>query len=157
MEMAPTTTPDRPQLMTQPTYDDANLILRLYELRREERLRQARAWFTAHFKPKSWDDLARIAPAGSDENASYRMVITYWDMAASFVTSGVLDQQLFFQSGREMLLVWERVRDVLPAIREKYEDPNLWMHLEQVGSEYAAWYSRQSPGAYPAFLKRIKG
>lgn len=143
--------------MTQPTYDDANLILRLYEMRREARLRAARAWFTASFKPTTWDELVALAPPGSEENASYRMVITYWDMVASFVTSGVLNQQLFFQSGREVLLVWERVKDVLPSIRQKYDDPNLWMHLERVGTEYAAWFAQQSPGAYPAFLKRIKG
>jgi hypothetical protein len=143
--------------MTQPTYDDANLILRLYELRREPRLREARAWFLANFKPKGWDELVRLAPPGSEENASYRMVITYWDMVASFVTAGVLDPHLLFQSGRELLLVWERVKDVLPAVREKYEDPNYWMHLERVGTDYAAWFAQQSPGAYPAFLKRIKG
>ena len=49
---------------TQPTYDDANLILRLYEMRREDRMRKARAWFTAHFKVKSWDELQKLAPGG---------------------------------------------------------------------------------------------
>ena len=65
------------RVKTQPTYDDANLILRLYEMRREDRMRKARAWFTAHFKVKSWDELQKLAPGGSDENASYRMVVTY--------------------------------------------------------------------------------
>jgi len=143
--------------MTQPTYDDANLILRLYEMRREARFRQARAWFTANFKPRNWDELVQLAPPGSEENASYRMVVTYWDMVASFITAGVLDRQLFFQSGREMLLVWERLKDVLPAIREKYDDTTHWSNLEQVGTEFAAWFSQQGPNAYPAFLKRIKG
>jgi hypothetical protein len=91
--------------MTRATYDDANLVLRLYDMRREERLRKARAWFSAHFKVKTFDELTKLAPSGSDENAYYRMVITYWDMAASFITSGVLDKELFFQSNRELLLV----------------------------------------------------
>lgn len=140
-----------------PTYDDANLILRLYEMRREERMRKARAWFSAQFKAKTWTDLQKLAPAGTDENASYRMVVTYWDMVASFVTSGVLNKELFFQSGREMLLVWERMREVLPEIRQQYRDPNLWHHLETVGLEYGAYVRGRSSDGYDAFLKRIHG
>lgn len=144
-------------MKTQPTYDDANLILRLYEMRREERLRKARAWFTANFKVKSWEELQKLAPGGSDENASYRMVVTYWDMVASFISGGVLHQELFFQSGRELLLVWERVKDVLPAVRQQYQDPHLWAHLETVGNEFAAYFKERSGDGYDAFLKRIKG
>ena len=140
-----------------PTYDDANLILRLYEMRREERLRRARAWFTSNFRVKTWDELQKLAPTGSDENASYRMVVTYWDMVASFITSGVLHQELFFQSGREMLLVWERLKVVLPDIREQYKDPNLWGHLETVGTAFAAHFQGRSRDGYDAFLKRIRG
>jgi hypothetical protein len=140
-----------------PTYDDANLILRLYDMRRDDRMRKARAWFTANFKVSTWEDLQALAPAGSDENASYRMVVTYWDMVASFVTSGVLHKELFFQSGRELLLVWERVRGVLPAIRSQYKDPHLWGHLEVVGNEFAAYFKGRSGDGYEAFLKRIKG
>lgn len=143
-------------MTSRPTHDDANLILRLYELRREERMRRARSWFTAHFAAASWDDLQRIAPSGSDENASYRMVVTYWDMVASFVTSGVLDQELFFQSGRELLLVWERMRQVLPEVRQQYEDPYLWAHLETVGEQYAQYFKGRSGTGYEAFLRRIR-
>jgi hypothetical protein len=140
-----------------PTYDDANLILRLYEMRRDDRMRKARAWFTAHCKVKTWDDLQKLAPPGSDENASFRMVGSYWDMVASFVTSGVLHKELFFQSGRELLLVWERIRDVLPDIRRQYQDPLFWSHLETVGSEFATYFKGRSGDGYEAFLKRIKG
>ena len=103
---------------SQPTYDDAQLILKLYDLRREERLRKARAWFSSSFRVKMMDDFTRLCPVGSDENASYRMVVTYWEMVASFVTSGVLHKELFFQSGRELLFVWERIRDLVPGVRE---------------------------------------
>lgn len=140
-----------------PTYDDANLILRLYEMRRDERMRKARAWFTSQFKVRTWEDLQKLAPAGSDENASYRMVVTYWDMVASFVTSGVLHKELFFQSGRELLLVWERVRDVLPDVRRQYKDPQLWGHLETVGQEFATYFRGKSGEGYEAFVKRVKG
>ena len=144
-------------MTSRPTYDDANLILRLYDMRREERMRKARAWFTANFKVKTWEDLQKVAPGGSDENASYRMVVTYWDMVGSFITSGVLNRELFFESGRELLLVWERMRDILPQVREQYKDPMLWGHLETVGNEYGAALKRRNPEAYEAFLKRVKG
>jgi hypothetical protein len=140
-----------------PTYDDANLILRLYEMRREARMRQARAWFTSKCKGvQSFDDLMKLAPAGSDENASYRQVVTYWDLVASFIVSGILHKELFFQSGRELLLVWERVRDLVPSMRETYKDPNYLKNLETVGTEFAAYMKGQSVPAYEAFLKRIK-
>jgi hypothetical protein len=143
-------------MQQRPTYDDANLILNLYELRREERMRQARAWFTATCKVKSYDELIKLAPGGSDENASVRMVTSYWDLVASFMTAGVLNKELFFQSGRELLLVWERVRDFLPSMREAYKDPNYLKHLEAIGNEFAIYMKKQDPGAYEAFLKRIK-
>ncbi len=139
-----------------PTYDDANLILRLYEMRRDERMRQARAWFTAKCKVKSYDELIKLAPGGSDDNASYRMVVSYWDLVGSFITAGVLNKVLFFQSGRELLLVFERLREPLPSIREAYKDPNYLKHLETVGMQFADYYQTQSTDAYEAFLKRIK-
>jgi len=140
-----------------PTYDDANLILRLYEMRREDRMRQARDWFTAKCKGlQTYEDLLKLAPAGTDENASYRMVITYWDMVSSFIVTGILHKELFFQSGRELLLVWERVRDLLPSLREAYKDPGYLKNLETVGTEFAAHLTAHGPPAYEAFLKRVK-
>lgn len=136
------------------TYDDARLILSLYETRREERLRKARAWFAGSFKPRSLEDFAALCPPGSDENASYRMVTTYWEMVASFVTSGVLSQELFFQSGRELLLVWERLREILPALREKNNDPFAYANLEAVATAYIEHLDRKAPGTYAAFSAR---
>jgi hypothetical protein len=139
-----------------PTYDDASLILRLYEMRREERMRQARAWFTAKMKAKSYEEFVKLAPGGSEENASFRMVVSYWDLVGSFITSGVLNKELFFQSGRELLLVFERLRELLPSMREANKDPNQFRHLETVGTDFAAYFKKQDKDAYEAFLKRIK-
>ena len=144
-------------MQTRATYDDARLIIELYETRREERMRKARAWFAGSFRPKTLDDFAALCPPGSDENASYRMVTTYWEMVASFVTTGVLNQELFFQSGRELLFVWERVRDVVPAIREAYNHPRELKNLEEAATAYIAWWNAHAPGAYDAFTKRVRG
>jgi hypothetical protein len=143
-------------MLNRPTYDDANLILHLYEMRREERMRQARSWFTAKCKVNSYEELIKLAPGGSDENASFRMVTSYWDLVGSFITSGILNKDLFFQSGREMLLVFERVRELIPSIRDAYKDPNYLKHLETVGLQFSDYFKAQSKDAYEAFLKRIK-
>jgi len=143
-------------MIARPTYDDANLILRLYEMRREVRMRQARGWFTAKCKVKTYEELVKLAPGGSDDNASFRMVVSYWDLVSSFITAGVLNKELFFQSGRELLIVWERVRDFLPSMREAYQDPHYLRHLESVGNDFAAYFQGQSAAAYAAFLKRVK-
>ena len=139
-----------------PTYDDANLILRLYEMRREDRMRKARAWFASTCKGvHTFEALMAIAPGGSDENASFRMVVSYWDLVASFVASGVLHRELFFQSGRELLVVWVRLRQLLPALRETYKDPNYMRNLETVGLEFAEYMKASDAAAYDAFVARI--
>jgi hypothetical protein len=141
-------------MQSRATYDDAKLILSLYEARREERMRKARAWFAGSFKPKSLEDFAALCPPGTDENASYRMVTTYWEMVESFITSGVLSQELFFQSGRELLLVWERLRDIVPALREKNKDPFQYSNLETVATAFIAYLDHRAPGTYAAFSAR---
>src|SRR4026207_2120661 len=139
------------------TFDDANLILRLYEMRREDRLRDARKWFAGSFKVKTFDEFQALCPPGSEPNASYRMVTTYWEMVASFLTSGVLNNELFYQSGRELLFVWERARDIVPAIREAYQHPRELKNLEDAATAYIAWWNAHAPGAYDAFTKRVRG
>lgn len=139
------------------TYDDVNLVIRLYELRRDERLREARRWFAASFKAKTLDEFHALCPIGSEPNESYRMVVTYWDMVASFLTSGVVNQELFFQSGGELLFVWERVRDVVPQLREANSNPQQLKNLEQAAGAFVQWWNKQAPAAYDAFSKRIRG
>ncbi len=137
------------------TYDDVNLVLRLYDMRREERLRKARSWFTAKFHVSSMEDVAALCPPGSDEDASMRMVIGYWEMVASFVASGVLNADLFFESGRELLLCWARVEPIVPGVRKMFADPAVWHNLEKVAGEYKAWLENRTPGSYEAFRARI--
>jgi hypothetical protein len=145
-------------MQSRPTYDDANLILKLYEMRREERLRKARAWFTANFKGiTSIEHFQKVCAPGTDENAFFRMTTTYWDMAASFVTTGVLNEGLLYESGRELLLVWERVREYVAAYRAANKDQTYLKNLEIVGQSFATRYRTASPDGYDAFVKRVRG
>jgi len=139
------------------TYDDVNLIVKLYDMRREERMRQARAWFVASFRAKTMEEFASICPPGSEQNASFRMVVSYWEMVASFLTTGVLNAELFYQSGRELLFVWERLRDLAPSFREQYKHQYEYKNLEAAAKTYIDWWTTQAPGAYEAFTARVRG
>jgi hypothetical protein len=140
--------------MATATYDDVNLILRLYDMRREEKLRSARAWYVSNFKPKTYEDMLNIAGPGKDGNAIFRQAISYWDMVASFITAGVLNQELFFQSNRELLFFWLRLKPVVKEVREAFKDPNAWKNLETVAEAYAQY---MGPDVYAAFAARVAG
>jgi hypothetical protein len=143
-----------PRFTPTATYDDANLILRLYDMRREERMRDARAWFSANFHVSTLEEFQKLCPPSSKENANFRQVISYWDMAASFITAGVLCEELFFESNRELLLVYARMEKLLPRIREAFKDPNAWKNLETVAKNFIDWMNKRSPGSYESFVAR---
>ena len=142
---------------SQATYDDANLLMRLYDLRREAKLREARAWFVTNFKPKSMADINELCPPGSDNNARMRQVASYWDMAASFVTAGVLNAELFFASNREMLVVAVRFRPVMADLRAAFKDPSFLKNLETVAQQFSDHLAKVGPGTLEAFVARVKG
>jgi hypothetical protein len=139
------------------THDDANLVLKLYEMRREDRMREARRWFAASFKVKNLGEFQTLCPPGSEPNASFRMVVTYWDMVASFVTKDVLNKELFYQSGGELLFVWERLRALLPELRQANGNPIQYRNLESTSLAFIDWWNKEAPGAYDAFSARIRG
>jgi hypothetical protein len=138
-----------------PTYDDANLILRLYEMRRDEKMRTARDWFAQNFHFKTLEEYNRQCPASSSMNAYSRMVMSYWEMVASFITSGVLNQELFFSNGMEMLFVWERIHDLVPQIRQAHKNPTAYQNLETVSIAFIKWLNERAPEAHTAFAARI--
>ncbi len=136
-------------MKNQPTYDDANLILELYDLRREPRLRDARK-FIGGIKPfNSREDFLKVCPPGSEENASFRMVVTYWDMACSFVATGILNKELFFRANNlELVFVWEKVRLAIPELRAVSKNPIQYRHLEEVANEFIEYMNENAPGWY---------
>jgi hypothetical protein len=140
-------------MANKPTYDDANLLLRLYELRREETIRKARGWM-ASFSPESAEDVQKAATFGSQENAYYRMVTSYWDMAASFVTSGVLNEALFLQNSGELLFVWEKCRTLIEEMRGRMKNPTYLQNLESLAK---ARIEAMGPETYESWSRMIRG
>ena len=139
-----------------PTYDDANLILRLYDMRREPRLREARKFMGALPVLGSREDFLKLCPPGTEENASFRMVVTYWDMASSFVVTGILNRELFFRASLELVFVWEKIRRALPEMRAVAKNPIQYRHLAQIGDEYIAWMNENAPDWYETFSAGLK-
>lgn len=142
--------------MNQPTYDDVTLILKLYDMRREDKLRAARTWFSSTFNVKSVAAWEALCPPGSENNAYFRQVTTYWDMVASFITGGVLNQDLFFESGRELLFVWLRIELIIGEFRASLHDPNFLKNLETVGTAFAEHLKKKDQAAYDNFVSRVR-
>ena len=116
---------------------DAQLILQLYDLRREAEMRKARHWWLAEFWPSSAEDFLKVALAmGTQENNWLRQVGGYWGIAASFVLEGVLDEELFLRpafSG-EMFVMLGKVSPFLKELREKLGDPEAFADIEKVAT-----------------------
>jgi hypothetical protein len=106
----------------------AELILKLYDLRREEVMRAARSWFFA-FNPESYDDIVQAAQG--EHSAYYRMVTSYWDMACSFVNHGALDEDMFNDANGEHVLVFAKLQPFVEQIRG-VTSPTYMQHLEKV-------------------------
>ena len=132
-------------------YESARLNLQLFELRREPALREARAWFLAEFTPASFAEL--VAIAGGERNASVRMVLGYWDMAASLVTGGAIDGDAFRAAHGEVFLTFAKVHPFLAELRAATGEPDFCRHVEAVvlaASDAQATMARRRAAALAA-------
>ena len=111
-------------------YEDANLILKLYELRREEVMRKARNWYIQEFNPESFQELSDVMM--SDKSAYFRMVATYWDMAASFVNHGAIDEQMFVDANMEHVVVFAKIEPFIAEARSTFSVPTYLENLEKL-------------------------
>jgi len=138
------------------TLQEADLLLKLYEMRREPRLRQARAWFTENFNATSMPEVMALCPPGSDNNAFMRQVLSYWEMCASFVNRGLIDEEFFFENTGEPWLVFERFKPVLGELRAAFKSPLFLANLEKHVQRLEAWRERNAPGSLAATREWMK-
>jgi len=111
-------------------FESATLNLQLFDLRREALLRQARAWFLAEFNPESFAEFVEVVRG--DRNAWFRMVIGYWDMASSLVTSGAIDGDAFRAAHGEIFATFSKVQPFLDELRKATGEPDVCKHMEAV-------------------------
>jgi hypothetical protein len=109
--------------------EEAGLILKLYELRREEVMRKARDWYFREFNPQSLDDFN--AAMFSEHSGHLRMVMSYWDMAAALVNEGAISLELFTKTNGEYIGVFGKIEPLLSQIREAYS-PQFLASLEKM-------------------------
>jgi hypothetical protein len=111
-------------------FESAQLNLQLFDLRREPVMREARAWFLGEFNPESFAEF--VAALSSERNTSVRMVLGYWDMAASLVTTGAIDGDAFRAAHNEIFGTFSKIHPYLAELRAVSGEPEICKHVEAV-------------------------
>src|SRR4030095_15287223 len=111
---------------------DSLVILKLYEIRSEPLMRQARSWFFTEFDPQSGLEILALMQSGEKESAFYRMVASHWEVAASLVNNGGVDEKLFLEANSEHLVVFAKLQPFIAEIRETIGEPDYLAHLERL-------------------------
>jgi hypothetical protein len=110
--------------------DSANLLLKLYELRREPTMRDARDWFARDFNPTSIDEV--MAALAGPNSGRFRMVSSYWDMAASFVNNGAIDEKMFNDANGEQVVVFAKLEPFVAEYRKRLGSQAYFAQLEKL-------------------------
>lgn len=142
-------------MATNPTYEQAELQLKIFDLRREARLRQARDWFTKNYFATTMEEALRIAPMGTEAGTSFMMVVNYWDQACAYLNHGLLHEDLFFETNGEFFFVWERVKPTITEGRKMFSNQLFLGHLEKAATRYETWIEERAPGHIAAMRKMM--
>ena len=110
--------------------DDTMAILKLYELRRNKQMRKARQWYFSEFAPGSAMDIVGLYRGGERASANFRMVVSYWDTAASLVLNEGIDRKMFLDANTEHVFIYAKIADFLPEVRELFREPDFLINLE---------------------------
>ena len=135
--------------MPKPTHADAELLLHLYEMRREPELRRARQWFLTEFKPSGWMEIKLRYLSHSDEDRRFRMTTSYWEMVGTLVNRGVLHSELFFDHTGEDIVTWERCKSWIAEARADIR-PTYLYQFERMVEEHQAFRAK----SIKAFVSR---
>lgn len=107
--------------------EDANLILKLYDLRREATMREARNWFFS-FNPTNAGEYMEAMMG--DHSGHLRMVVSYWEMAATLVNHGAIDEQMFNESNGEHIFIFAKIEPILDELRQQWNQPDMLKNFE---------------------------
>ena len=123
--------------MRKPTAADAELLLHLYEIRRDPELRRARAWFLTEFKAADWAEIKARYLSFSEEDRLFRMTISYWEMVGTLVNRGVVHPELFFDHTGEHIVTWERCKPWIAGARADIRPTYLYQFERMVEAHLA--------------------
>lgn len=111
---------------------DVMAILKLYEMRGEALMREARRWFFTEFAPQSGKEIVGLMLSGEKQSAFYRMVTSHWEVAASFVNNGGIDEKLFLEGNSEHIVVFAKLQPFIAEVRETIGEPDYLSNLERL-------------------------
>lgn len=111
---------------------DVMALLKLYELRRDDKMRAARSWYFSEFAPKTAMDIIALYREGEQASAHFRMVASFWDMASSFVLNGGIDEKMFLDASSEHIFVYAKIQPFLAEIRQIFGEPDFLINLENL-------------------------
>ncbi len=139
--------------MSNATHHDAELILKLYDLRREDEMRKARKFVAFQVWPNSFAEFeeAYMNPAKPQENAWFRQVTSFWEMAASLVNHGSIHQALFIEASGELFFVYAKVKPFLTEWRAKFGMPDIMAQTEKLATG-----TPEARAKLEAFEKRVQ-
>lgn len=112
--------------------NDALAILKLYEIRSEPLMRQARAWFMSEFNPQSGLEILGLLQSGEKPSAFYRMVSSHWEVASALVNNGGIDEKMFLEANTEHMVVFAKLQPFINEIRETIGEPDYLSQLERL-------------------------
>jgi hypothetical protein len=119
--------------------EDAQVILQIYDLRREPVMRKARTYIVSEFWPQSYAEFKAVVTGyGTEPNAWFRQVMTYWNMVAAMVLRGAVNEQLFYETNSEPYFLWAKFGDYIAQARKDQIDPEFLSHLDKLASKPAA-------------------
>jgi hypothetical protein len=127
--------------MRKPTHADADLLLKLYEIRREPELRAARKWFLTEFHPTGWMEIKLRYLSHDDEDRRFRMTTSYWEMVGTLVNRGVLHPELFFDHTGEDIVTWDRCKNWVAEARADIR-PTYLYQFERLVADHQAFRAR---------------
>jgi len=142
--------------MANATYEQGNLQIKLFDLRREAKLRQARDWFQKNYIANSFQEAMKVAPMGTEAGAFFMMVVSYWEQVAAYLNHGLLHEDLLFETTGEFFFVWERVKPSIAEGRKVFSNPQFVSNLEKMAAKYEAWANRHAPGSVDAMRQMMK-
>lgn len=123
----------------EPSQKDADLVLRIYELKNGDKLQKAREWLLTMFEARDLAEFGQVCPPSWETYGDFQRAVSFWQMVASFLTAGVLNSALLFQTDLELLAVWGKIRHLVPELRAAQENPALYRDLE-LAAEMARRY-----------------
>ena len=143
-------------MATNPTYQQGELQLKIFDLRREARLRQARDWFAQNYFANTMEEALRVAPMGTEAGAFFMMVVSYWDQACAYLNHGLLHEDLFFETSGEFFFVWERLKPTVQEGRKMFSNPLFLANLEKAAKRFETWVEERAPGSLAAMRQMMK-